>query len=95
MRVPTQCVSVALCATSTVQAAAYWTVGQVVNTSSGSVTGHAASVNTDVSEYLGISFAQPPIGDLRWTAPQTYSSTDAINGTNFVRVPSVLLPNSA
>ncbi|KAG4435350.1 hypothetical protein IFR05_009173 [Cadophora sp. M221] len=65
------------------QAADNWTVGQVVDTSSGSVTGHAASVNAEVSEYLGIPFAQPPVGNLRWTAPQAYNSTGAINGTDY------------
>ncbi|KAH6714200.1 Alpha/Beta hydrolase protein [Leptodontidium sp. MPI-SDFR-AT-0119] len=73
----------ALGAAGVAQAAGNWTVGQVVDTSSGSVTGHAASVNAEVSEYLGIPFAQPPIGDLRWTAPQAYKSTDAINGTDY------------
>ncbi|KAH7410617.1 Alpha/Beta hydrolase protein [Cadophora sp. MPI-SDFR-AT-0126] len=70
-------------ATATAQADGNWTVGQVVETSSGSVTGHAASVNTEVSEYLGIPFAIPPVGDLRWTAPQAYNGTGAINGTDF------------
>lgn len=61
-----------------------WTVGQIVQTSSGPVTGHSATVNTGVSEYLGIPYAIPPVGDLRWTAPQQYNGTSAINGTNFV-----------
>lgn len=74
----------ALGAAGVARAAGNWTVGQVVDTSSGSVTGHAASVNAEVSEYLGIPFAQPPVGDLRWTAPQAYKSTDAINGTDYV-----------
>lgn len=68
----------------TAQSDGNWTVGQVVDTSSGSVTGHAASVNTEVSEYLGIPFAIPPVGDLRWTAPQAFNGTGAINGTDFV-----------
>ncbi|KIM99541.1 hypothetical protein OIDMADRAFT_91883, partial [Oidiodendron maius Zn] len=62
---------------------ANWTVGQVVQTSSGPVTGHPASNSTDVSEYLGIPFAVPPLGDLRWTAPQRFNGTDPINGTSF------------
>jgi hypothetical protein len=68
---------------------ANWTVGQVVQTSSGPVTGHPASNNTDVSEYLGIPFAVPPVGDLRWTAPQRFNGTDPINGTSFVCFPSL------
>ncbi|PQE08409.1 hypothetical protein CJF30_00005273 [Rutstroemia sp. NJR-2017a BBW] len=60
-----------------------WTVGQTVQTSSGPVNGHAASNATGVSEYLGIPFAQPPIGDLRFAAPVAYNGTATINGTNF------------
>ena len=81
----------ALCANSLVDAvdvklrAANWTVGQVVQTSSGPVSGHPASVNTDVSEYLGIPYAVPPVGDLRWTTPKLFNGTAAINGTSFVR----------
>lgn len=61
-----------------------WTVGQIVNTTSGPVAGHAASNYTGVSEYLGIPYAQPPIGDLRWQAPVEYTGTAPINGTSFV-----------
>jgi len=83
-------VSLALSAAAavTAQSDGNWTVGQIVDTSSGSVTGHAASVNTEVSEYLGIPFAIPPVGDLRWTAPQAYNGTSAINGTDFVSLSS-------
>lgn len=64
--------------------ASNWTVGQIVKTSSGPVTGHPASVSQDVSEYLGIPYAVPPVGDLRWTAPQAYNGSSPVNGTNFV-----------
>jgi carboxylesterase type B len=56
-----------------------------VQTSSGPVSGHPASVNTDVSEYLGIPFAVPPVGNLRWQPPQLYNGTAPINGTDYVR----------
>lgn len=62
-----------------------WTVGQTVQTSSGPVNGHAASNATQVSEYLGIPFAAPPVGNLRFAAPQKYSGNSTINGTSFVR----------
>ncbi len=39
-----------------------------VVTTSGSVKGYAANANT--WQYLGIPYAQPPIGDLRWRPPQ-------------------------
>lgn len=64
---------------------AAWTVGQTVQTTSGPVSGHAASNETEVSEYLGIPFAAPPIGNLRFAPPQRYSGTVPINGTNYVR----------
>jgi hypothetical protein len=62
-----------------------WTIGQTVQTSSGVVNGHAASNATEVSEYLGIPYAAPPVGDLRFAAPQKYSGNSTINGTSFVR----------
>jgi cholinesterase len=61
-----------------------WTVGQTVQTSSGPVNGHAASNATAVSTYLGIPYAEPPVGDLRFAAPQKYSGNSSINGTSFV-----------
>ncbi|OBT67123.1 hypothetical protein VE03_04435 [Pseudogymnoascus sp. 23342-1-I1] len=50
-----------------------WTAGQEVDTQSGPVFGSAASKATNVSIYLGIPYAQPPIGDLRFAAPLPYS----------------------
>lgn len=52
-----------------------------VNTTSGMVSGHAASNTTGVSEYLGIPFAAPPVGALRFAPPQPYKGTGNINGT--------------
>ncbi|KAF7957718.1 hypothetical protein EAE96_003288 [Botrytis aclada] len=60
-----------------------WTVGQTVQTSSGPVNGHPSLNNSQVSEYLGIPFAKPPVGDLRFAAPVAYNGTATINGTNF------------
>lgn len=62
-----------------------WTVGQTVHTSSGRVHGHAASVATDVSEYLGIPYAQAPVGKLRFQPPVRYHGTGTIKGAEFVR----------
>lgn len=59
-------------------------VGEEVNTSSGKVTGQAAANLTEVSEYLGIPFAQAPIGDLRFAAPQPFTGSGKINATSYV-----------
>lgn len=67
------------------QSPSNWTIGQSVQTSSGLVAGHAASNQSEVSEYLGIPFAQPPVGQLRFAAPVKYTGNGTLNGTNFVR----------
>ena len=41
--------------------------GPVVTTNSGQVQGF---IRTNVVNYMGIPFAAPPVGDLRWKAPQ-------------------------
>ncbi|KAF2432318.1 alpha/beta-hydrolase [Tothia fuscella] len=60
-----------------------WSIGQQVNSTSGPITGHAADWKPDVSEYLGIPFADPPIGNLRFAAPKPFKSEKAINATTF------------
>lgn len=61
-----------------------FSVGQGVQTSSGVVFGKSASEKTQVSEYLGIPFAQPPVGNLRFAAPQAYVGSGTVNATSFV-----------
>jgi hypothetical protein len=61
-----------------------WEIGQEVRTSSGWIKGHASSWQPAVSEYLGIPFAQPPVGSLRFTAPQAYRGGGKINADHFV-----------
>ncbi|KAH8649770.1 carboxylesterase [Ilyonectria robusta] len=60
-----------------------WAVGQTVATTSGKVIGHAAPVANEVSEYLGIPFAQPPIGSLRFEPPVPFNGSHHINATEF------------
>ncbi|OLN86960.1 Cholinesterase 3 [Colletotrichum chlorophyti] len=60
-----------------------WTVGQSVETTSGIVQGHAASSAVQVSEYLGIPYAQPPIGVLRFQPPTRFAGSGTINGSAF------------
>lgn len=59
-------------------------VGQVVETSSGPVNGHAAIKHPEVSEYLGIPYAQPPVGDLRFAPPVEYVGSSLLDGASFV-----------
>lgn len=66
-----------------------WVIGQTVSTTSGPVQGHAASDASQVSEYLGIPFAQPPTGRLRFEPPVAYNGSSTINGTDYVSLQSV------
>ena len=58
-----------------------------VKTSNGIIIGHAAPNASQVVEYLGIPYAQPPIGDLRFAAPIAYkgNATSIFNASEFVR----------
>lgn len=40
-----------------------------IQTSNGAIIGHKATSAPQVIEYLGIPYAKPPIGDLRFAAP--------------------------
>ncbi len=65
-----------------------FTVGQIIDTSSGPVVGRAAKGYPEVSEYLGIPFGQPPIGDLRFAAPVKYTSSSLNNASSYVCLPT-------
>lgn len=43
-----------------------------VQTSSGAIIGHQASNRTSVTEFLGIRYAESPVGELRFAAPKKY-----------------------
>ncbi|KAI8725704.1 Carboxylic ester hydrolase [Fusarium sp. LHS14.1] len=60
-----------------------WVVGQTVGTTSGNVIGHAAADAVEVSEYLGIPYATPPTGRLRFQAPVKFSKSSVINATTY------------
>ncbi|KAL8972888.1 MAG: hypothetical protein Q9197_002584 [Variospora fuerteventurae] len=63
-----------------------------VLTSSGLLEGHRAPNTPSVSEFLGIPFAQPPVGGLRFAAPQPYRGRDLFRASTFslaVRVTNV------
>jgi len=44
---------------------------------SGQVHGKVDPALPNVHQFLGISYAVPPVGDLRWTAPQPLNQPDA------------------
>ncbi|KEQ80927.1 carboxylesterase [Aureobasidium pullulans EXF-150] len=56
-------------------------VGATVNTTSGLIVGHASYNRSQVSEYLGIPYAQPPLGSLRFAAPKKFKSTQLLNAS--------------
>jgi cholinesterase len=65
---------------SPTSSAAPFDIGQKVQTTSGTVLGHASTWQPQVSEYLGIPYAIPPLGPLRFAAPKPFkpNSTSAV-----------------
>jgi cholinesterase len=72
-----------LCA-SQLSAAAPSASFETVETENGRITGHRAPKAKDVWEYLGIPYAQPPIGDSRFAAPQKYKGKGPYVAAEFV-----------
>ena len=68
-----------------VYAQAPFAAGQLVKTTSGAAIGQASSWRPAVSEYLGVPFAAPAVGALRWTPPQPFRGAGGtIRATNYV-----------
>jgi hypothetical protein len=62
-------------------------IGQTLKTASGDLTGQPSSWKPQVSEYLGIRYAEPPIGKLRFAAPIAIKAAGkSINATKYVRI---------
>ena len=60
-------------------------VGAPVNTTIGLIQGAASDLRPEVSKYLGIPFARPPIGNLRFAPPVAVQSHQGrLNATSFV-----------
>lgn len=60
-----------------------WAVGQSVQTTSGTVIGKGADWKPEVSAYLGIPFAESPVGKLRFAAPVAFKGNGTFNATKF------------
>jgi hypothetical protein len=62
---------------------------KTVHTSSGKVRGHLAEwpAGSEVSEYLGIPYALPPVRQLRFVAPKAYKggNNTILQGDKYVR----------
>ena len=59
-----------------------------VSTTNGLVTGHPATNASKVVEYLGIPYAQPPVGELRFAPPAKYSGNGSYVASNWVNTAS-------
>jgi cholinesterase len=57
---------------------------ETVETENGRIIGHRSAISEDVWEYLGIPYAQSPLGDLRFAAPQKYKGNGTYTAIKFV-----------
>ena len=64
-------------------------IREIVKTDNGDITGHRSPKAKDVWEYLGIPYAQPPLGDLRFAAPQKYEGKGPYTAARFVSLSSL------
>lgn len=55
-----------------------------VETSNGLIAGHSAKGVSGVKEFLGIPYAQPPVGKLRFQPPQPYTGNRSFVASSFV-----------
>lgn len=54
-----------------------------VKTTNGRVTGHQANNAASVIEYLGIPYAKPPVGDLRFAPPERFEGDSHYEAAHF------------
>lgn len=55
-----------------------------VQTSNGPITGHPAPGVDSVREFLGIPYARPPVGNLRFLPPERHAKKEPFIASNFV-----------
>ena len=55
----------------------------LVSTSSGNLKGHIANKGSNVTEFLGIPFAKPPVGSLRFSPPQQYQHEGVVDANEY------------
>lgn len=91
-----------LCATALLLAAALGAPGAeagavtsqlTVTTTYGPVTGQASVVNASVRAFIGIPYAAPPVGNLRWAPPQPPQSWSTAQPAQYLIDPTGQLPN--
>ncbi|KAG9244295.1 Alpha/Beta hydrolase protein [Calycina marina] len=71
------------------------TLSKTVRTGSGPVKGHYTSAKHNVLAYLGIPYAQAPIGNLRFMPPVRYHGTTRLNGSNIGHACAAITPFAA
>ena len=60
-------------------------IGALVNTTNGPIQGATSTLRPEVSKYLGIPFAQAPVGGLRFAPPVAVQAHQGVlNATSFV-----------
>lgn len=67
-----------------------------IETSSGTILGHPASNSSHVTEFLGIRYAEAPVGELRFAAPKKFeASPDTVfEASEWVGTPHTATPEA-